>query len=122
LGHWSGLLAAKEIVQHFDELDFERSQARAGQPDKCVQVRPADRLDREARSPARAQPAERIPDVAELVRQWRRLELGLELGELVGPSRPLEQPLEDLPVRDAILERRELEGLFGERPQLVAEG
>jgi hypothetical protein len=115
-------LLAKQIVQHFDQLDFERSQAQPGQADERVGIRPADRLDRETGTSARAEPAERIPDVAELVRQRRRLELGLELGALVGLSRPVKQPFEDLPIRDAVLQRRELKGLFGERPQLVAEG
>jgi hypothetical protein len=103
-------------------LDFPGRQARSRQTHKGVEIAPADRLNREAGSPARAEPAERIPDVGELVRQRRRLELGLELGPLVGLLRPLKKPLEDMTIRDAVLERGELKGLFGESPQLVAEG
>jgi hypothetical protein len=58
----------------------------------------------------------------ELERQRRRLKLGLELGALLRLARPLEQALKDLPIRNALLEARELEMLFGKGPQLVAEG
>jgi len=60
--------------------------------------------------------------VLELERERRRLELGLELGAPLRLARPLEQALEDLPIRNAVLERRELEIFLGESPQLVAEG
>jgi hypothetical protein len=60
--------------------------------------------------------------VLELERKRRRRELGLELGASLWLVRPLNQALEDLPIGNAVLERRELEMLFGERPQLVAEG
>jgi hypothetical protein len=103
LRHRSAFWFAKEIVKHFDQLDLERRQANAGQPDEGVQIRPGDRLDRETRSPARIEPAERVPDVLELERQRRRREFGLELGALVGLVRPFEQALEDLPIRNAIL-------------------
>ena len=122
LRHRSALWFAKEIVEHFDQLDLEWRQAHAGQPDEGVQIRPGDRLDRETRSPARVEPAERVPDVLELERQRRRREFGLELGALVRLVRPFEQALKDLPIWDTILKRDELERLFGECPQLVAEG
>jgi hypothetical protein len=41
--------------------------------------------------------------------QRRGRELGLELGTPVGLPRPIEQALEDLPIGNAVLERRELE-------------
>ncbi len=56
-------------------------------------------------------------------RERRRFELGLDLG---APLRleclPLEEALEDVAVGNAVLERRQREILFSERPQLVAEG
>ena len=58
----------------------------------------------------------------ELERERRRLELGLELGAPLRLMRSLEQALEDLPIRNAVLERRELEIFLGKSPQLVAEG
>jgi hypothetical protein len=54
--------------------------------------------------------------------QRRGRELGLELGAPVGLMRPLDQALEDLPIGNTVLERRELEIFLGESPQLVAEG
>jgi hypothetical protein len=60
--------------------------------------------------------------VLELEGKRRRLELGLERGALLRLMRSLEQALEDLPIRNAVLERRELECFLGKRPQLVAEG
>ena len=68
------------------------------------------------------EPAEGRPDVLELERERRRLELGLELGAPLRLARPLQQALEDLPIRNAVLERRELEIFLGKSPQLVAEG
>ena len=68
------------------------------------------------------EPAKGRPDVLKLERERRRLELGLELGAPLRLPRPIEQALEDLPVRNAVLERRELEIFLGESPQLVAEG
>jgi hypothetical protein len=112
----------KQIVKIFDQTDLPRSQARPGQPNERVEFRPGDRLDRETRPPARIEPAERVPDMLELERKRRGLELGLERGALLRPVRPLEQPLEDLPIWNAVLERRELECFLGKRPQLVAEG
>ena len=58
----------------------------------------------------------------ELERERRRLELGLELGAPLRFVRPLKQTLEDLPIRNAVLKRRELEIFLGKSPQLVAEG
>ena len=58
----------------------------------------------------------------ELERERRRLKLCLELGAPLRLARPLQQTLEDLPIRDAVLERRELEIFLGKSPQLVAEG
>ena len=113
---------AKEIVQHLDQLDLERRQADAGQPDERVEIGPGDRLGREAGPPARVEPAEGRPDVLELERERRRLELGLDLGAPLRLVRPIEQTLEDLPIRNAVLERRELEIFLGKSPQLVAEG
>jgi len=113
---------AKEIVQHFDKLDLERRQADAGQPDERVEIGPGDRLGREARAPARVEPAEGRPDVLELERERRRRKLGLELGAPLRPARPIEQTLKDLPIGNAVLERRELEIFLSESPQLVAEG
>jgi hypothetical protein len=115
-------LLAKEIVQHLDQLDFPRRQARLGQPNERVEIRPGDRLDRETGPPARTELAEGRPDVLELEGKRRRLHLGLERGALLRLIRPLEQPHEDLPIWDAVLKRRELECFLGERPQLVAEG
>ena len=112
----------KEIVQHLDQLDLERRQADAGQPDERVEIRPGDRFGREARAPARVEPAEGRPDVLELERERRRPKLGLELGAPLRLARPLEQAFEDLPIRDAVLERRELEIFLSESPQLAAEG
>ena len=57
-----------------------------------------------------------------LERERRRLELSLELGAPLRLARPIEQTLEDLPIRDAVLVRRELEIFLGKSPQLVAEG
>jgi hypothetical protein len=68
------------------------------------------------------EPAEGIPDVLELERERRRLKLCLELGAPLRLARPLEQTLEDLPIRNAVLDRRELEMSLGKSPQLVAEG
>jgi hypothetical protein len=68
------------------------------------------------------EPAEGRPDVLELERERRRLELGLDLGAPLRLVRPIEQTLEDLPIRNAVLKRRELEIFLGESPQLVAEG
>ena len=68
------------------------------------------------------EPAEGRPDVFKLERERRRLELGLELGAPLRLARPLEQAFEGMPIRDAVLERRELEIFLGESPQLVAEG
>jgi hypothetical protein len=125
LRHGLGLFLlsqAKQVVEIFDQPDFPRHQARAGQAHECIQVRPGDRLDAETAAPARAEPAKRIPDIFELGRQRRRFELGLELGALLELPRPLDQALQDLPVRDAVLKRSEIKRLFGERPQLIAEG
>ena len=58
----------------------------------------------------------------ELKRERRRLELCLKLGAPLGLARPLEQAIEDLPIRNAVLDRRELEMSLGKSPQLVAEG
>jgi hypothetical protein len=61
--------------------------------------------------------------VLELQRKRRRVELGLDLGApLRLECRPIEQALEDLAVGNTVLKRRQREILFGERPQLVAEG
>ena len=57
-----------------------------------------------------------------LERERRRRKLGLELGAPLRLVRPIAQALEDLPVRNAVLERRELEIFLGKGPQLVAEG
>jgi hypothetical protein len=103
-------------------MDLPGRQAHPGQANERGQVLPADRLDREAGAPARAEPAEIIPEIGQLVRQRRRLKLGLETGALLRLVRPLDQALEDLPIGNTVLERRQIEALFSERPQLVAEG
>jgi hypothetical protein len=116
------LSQAKQVVEIFDQSDFPRRQARARQAHECIEVGPGDRLDTEATAPARAEPAKRIPDVFELGRRRRRFELGLELGALLWLPRPLDQALDDLPIGNAVLENSKRKRLFGERPQLVAEG
>ena len=69
------------------------------------------------------EPAERRPDVLERMRKRWRFELGLDLGApLRFEARPIEKSLEDVAIGNAVLERRQREILFGERPQLVAEG
>jgi hypothetical protein len=68
------------------------------------------------------EPTESVPDMLKLRGQRRRRQLGLELGAPVGLMRPLDQALEDLPIGNAVLERRELEIFCSEGPQLVAEG
>ena len=104
-------------------MHFQGRQARPGQPDEGVEIAPADRLDREAGPAPRVEAAERGPDVLELQRERRRLELGLDLGAPLRLERlPLEETLEDVAVGNAVLERRQREILFGKRPQLVAEG
>ena len=57
-----------------------------------------------------------------LERERRRLELSLELGAPLRLVRPIEQTLEDLPIGNTVLDRRELEIFLGESPQLIAEG
>jgi hypothetical protein len=68
------------------------------------------------------EPAEGRPDVLKFERERRHPKLGLELGAPLRLVRSIEQTLEDLPVRNAVLERRESEIFLGESPQLVAEG
>jgi hypothetical protein len=61
--------------------------------------------------------------VVELQREWRRFELGLDLGAPLRLERlSIEEALEDVAIGNAVLDRRQREILFGERPQLVAEG
>ena len=57
-----------------------------------------------------------------LERERRRLKLGLKLGAPLRLVRPIEQTLEDLPIGNTVLDRRELEIFLGESPQLIAEG
>jgi hypothetical protein len=104
------------------QAGFRKAPAQACQPDEGIKIRPCDRLSQEAGLPARIEPAERVPDMLKLQRQRRGLKLDLERGALLGLARPLEQTLQDLPVGNAVLERREREGFFSECPQLVAEG
>ena len=123
LSHGLDFLAAEKIVEHLDQLDFPGRQAHAGQPDEGVEIGPADRLDREAGPAPGVEAAERRPDVLELQRERRRFELGLDLGAPLRLERlPLEEALEDVAIGNAVLDRRQREILFGERPQLVAEG
>jgi hypothetical protein len=112
----------KQIVEIFNQPNLPGRELHPGKPDKCVQIRPRDRLDAKTGPPSRIEPAERRPDMRQFIRQRRRLELGLDLGALIGLARPLQQSFEDLPIWDAVFQRRKLEGPFGECPQLVAEG
>jgi hypothetical protein len=124
LRHGSTLLrGTKQIVEIFDQADFPGRQAQPAEADERVELRPADRLDREASAPARREPAKGIPDVLQLKGQIGRRQLGLILGALLRlERRPIEQALQDPAVGNAILQARQLKGLFGEGPQLVAEG
>jgi hypothetical protein len=61
--------------------------------------------------------------VLELQRKRRRFEFGLDLGApLRLEARPLEEALEGVAIGNAVLNCRQREILFAERPQLVAEG
>ena len=104
-------------------MHFPGRQAHPGQPHEGVEIGPADRLDREAGPAPGVEAAERRPDVLELMRKRWRFELGLDLGApLRLEARPIEKSLEDVAIGNAVLERRQREILFSERPQLVAEG
>ena len=117
------LRIAKQIVEIFDQANFVRTEPDAGQPGESLQVGPGDRLNGKPGTPARREPAKRVPDVLELERQIRCFELGLDLGAPLRLERlPIEEALEDVAIGNAVLDRRQREIFFGKRPQLVAEG
>nr|WP_158324551.1 hypothetical protein [Bradyrhizobium cosmicum] len=113
----------EQIVEVLDQADLKRREPKARQAGKGLDLGKADWLEREARRAARIEAQKHIPDVGQLVRERRTCEVSLALGPPRRIARPVAQAFQHLPVGGAIqLALLELEGLVGERPQLVAEG
>lgn len=107
-----------------DDADLPRHQCRARQPDKGVDIGPADRVEAETvRAAASAETAEGRPEIAELGRERRAFQFGFVFRSAFWPQGPFDEPFQRLAIADAVgVDGVQRKGLFGEGPQLVAEG
>jgi hypothetical protein len=114
----------EQVVEILDQFDFPRRQAHARKPHEGIDVGPADRRQRKAVTAlAPAQPVERVPDVAQRLRQRRALQLRFVFRAPGGAAGALQEALQRLAPADAVLvDGAEPEGGFRVRPQLLAEG